>query len=176
MENLNYLLDSKNANIVTYDLKGSEINRYIKVKENNKVLMDTNFVEDFNGEPLPLDQKIYTLFLCAISNDTKICRNMGVIDYSLLCIIIDYNDEENKEKDEDKLKELKMIYNKGDNEGKIKFIRLGVLDYFRKYTFDKQLETLFKTIVNKFNTPTVINPKKYDERFLKKLSKYFIGN
>ena len=127
---------------------------------------------------------------------------MGVIDYSLLCIIIDYNDEENKEKDEDKLKELKMIYNKGDNEGKIKFIRLGVLDYFRKYTwdkqlenlgkednkneeikqtnrkytFDKQLETLFKTIVNKFNTPTVINPKKYDERFLKKLSKYFIGS
>ena len=176
LENLNYLLDSKNANIVTYDLKGSEINRYIKVKENNKVLMDTNFVEDFNGEPLPLDQKIYTLFLCAISNDTKICRNMGVIDYSLLCIIIDYNDEENKEKDEDKLKELKMIYNKGDNEGKIKFIRLGVLDYFRKYTFDKQLETLFKTIVNKFNTPTVINPKKYDERFLKKLSKYFIGS
>ena len=66
--------------------------------------MDTNFIEDFYGEPLALDLKIYTLFLYSISNDTKICSTMGVIDYSLLCIIIDYNDEENKEKDEDKLK------------------------------------------------------------------------
>ena len=71
---------------------------------------------------------------------------------------------------------MKKIYNKGDNEGKVKFIRLGVLDYFRKYTSDKQLETLVKTIMNKFNTPTVINPKKYDERFFKKLSSYFIGS
>ena len=76
MENLNYLLKAKNTSIITYDLKGSEINRYIKNKENSRVLMDTNFVEDFGGEPLPLDQKIYTLFLCSISNDTKICSEM----------------------------------------------------------------------------------------------------
>lgn len=49
MENLNYLIKTKNANIVTYDLKGSEINRYIKTKENSTVLMDTNFMEDFGG-------------------------------------------------------------------------------------------------------------------------------
>ena len=176
MENLNYLLKAENASIITYDLKGSEINRYIKNKDNDRVLMDTNFVEDFGGEPLALDQKIYTLFLCAISNDTKICRNMEVIDYSLLCIIIDYKEEENKGEEDEKNKYLKKIYNKGDNEGKVKFIRLGVLDYFRKYTSDKQLETLVKTIMNKFNTPTVINPKKYDERFFKKLSSYFIGS
>ena len=176
MENLNYLLKSENTSIVTYDLKGSEINRYIKNKENSRVLMDTNFVEDFGGEPLPLDQKIYTLFLCSISNDTKICRNMEVIDYSLLCIIIDYQEDENDEEDKKKKNYLKKIYNKGDNEGYVKFIRLGVLDYFRKYTSDKQLETLVKTIMNKFNTPTVINPKKYDERFFKKLSSYFIGS
>ena len=174
MENLNYLIKTKNANIVTYDLKGSEINRYIKTKENSTVLMDTNFMEDFGGEPLALDQKIYTLFLCAISNDKKICRNMGVMDYSLLCIIIDYNEEENKEEKEEE-KYLKKIFNKGDNEGKVQFIRLGILDYFRKYTGEKQIETLYKTIIN-FNTPTVINPKKYDERFFKKLSSYFIGS
>ena len=175
MQHLNYLLKAKNTSIITYDLKGSEINRYIKNKENSRVLMDTNFVEDFGGEPLPLDQKIYTLFLCSISNDTKICRNMEVIDYSLLCIIIDYKEDENNE-DDKKNNYLKKIYNKGDNEGNVKFIRLGVLDYFRKYTSDKQLETLVKTIMNKFNTPTVINPKKYDERFFKKLSSYFIGS
>ena len=135
--------------------------------------MDTNFIEDFCGEPLPLDQKIYTLFLCSISNDTKICRTMGVIDYSLLCVIVDYNadDANNNKKDN----ENKCIFDQNDSEGKVKYIRLGVLDYFRKYTWDKQLETLGKTIMHKFTAPTVISPKKYDERFFKKLSSYFIG-
>ena len=168
MENLFYGLKTKNAKIVTYDLKGSEINRYIKNKEDGGVLMDTNFVEDFGGEPLALDQKIYTLFLCSIINDTKICRNMDVMDYSLLCIIIDYKDDEAKEENDNK----ELIY----REDKVKYIRLGVIDYFRKYTSDKQIETFVKTIINKFNKPTVINPKKYDERFFKKLSSYFIGS
>ena len=174
MENLNYLLNSKKTNLVTYDLKGSSLNRYIKEKENGRVLMDTNFVEDFCGEPLVLDQKIYTLFLCSISNDTKICRTMGVIDYSLLCVIVDYNDDGKNYKYDDE-KDNKIIFNKGDNEANIKYIRLGVLDYFRKYTWDKQLETLGKTIMHKFTAPTVISPKKYDERFFKKLGTYFIG-
>ena len=173
MENLNYLLKSDKTSILTYDLKGSSANRYIKEKENGRVLMDTNFIEDFCGEPLPLDQKIYTLFLCSISNDTKICRTMGVIDYSLLCVIVDYNadDANNNKKDN----ENKSIFDQNDSEGKVKYIRLGVLDYFRKYTWDKQLETLGKTIMHKFTAPTVISPKKYDERFFKKLSSYFIG-
>ena len=175
MENLNYLISPKNANIITYDLKGSELNRYIKNKENGRVLMDTNFVEDFGGEPLVLDQKIYTLLLCAIKNDTKICRNMDVIDYSLLCIIIDYKEDENKENNNEQNEISKIVFKKGENEENVKYIRLGVLDYFRKYTSDKQFETLFKTIVN-LNTPTVINPKNYNERFLKKLSSYFIGS
>jgi 1-phosphatidylinositol-3-phosphate 5-kinase len=178
MENLNYLLKSKETELITYDLKGSSVNRYIKEKENGRVLMDTNFIEDFSGEPLALDQKIYTLFLCSISNDTKICRTMGVIDYSLLCVIVDYNDDENNNCNSNDKEENynKIIFNQGDNEGKIKYIRLGVLDYFRKYTWDKQLETLGKTIMHKFTAPTVINPKKYDERFFKKLSSYFIGS
>ena len=99
---------------------------------------------------------------------------MGVIDYSLLCVIVDYNDDDNKEKNK-KDDNNSIIFNKGDNEGKVKYIRLGVLDYFRKYTWDKQIETIGKTIMHKFTAPTVINPKKYDERFFKKLSSYFIG-
>ena len=177
MENLNYLLNPKNYNIVTYDLKGSSINRYVKEKENGRVLMDTNFLEDFLGEPLALDQKIYTLFLCSISNDTKICTTMEVIDYSLLCVIVDSkNEQNNNDENKDSENENKIIFEKSNSEEKIKYIRLGVLDYFRKYTWDKQLETLGKTIMHKFNAPTVINPKKYEERFFKKLSSYFIGS
>ena len=174
MENLNYLLNSDKTNIVTYDLKGSSVNRYIKEKENGRVLMDTNFVEDFCGEPLVLDQKIYTLFLCSISNDTKICRTMGVIDYSLLCVIVDYNDD-GKDSECKEENDNKIIFNKSPDEENVQYIRLGVLDYFRKYTWDKQLETLGKTIMHKFTPPTVISPKKYDERFFKKLGTYFIG-
>ena len=122
-----------------------------------------------------LVEKIYTLLLCAIKNDTKICRNMDVIDYSLLCIIIDYKEDENKENNNEQNEISKIVFKKGENEENVKYIRLGVLDYFRKYTSDKQFETLFKTIVN-LNTPTVINPKNYNERFLKKLSSYFIGS
>ena len=142
-------MNKDKVNIVTYDLKGSEINRYVKNREDNsKVLMDTNFVEDFGGEPLALDQKIYTLFLCAISNDTKICRNMDVMDYSLLCIIIDYKEDEIKEENEENI-----ILRDNEN---VKYIRLGVIDYFRKYTSDKQFETIFKTIINKFNKLIII--------------------
>jgi 1-phosphatidylinositol-3-phosphate 5-kinase len=176
MENLNYLLNPKNYNIVTYDLKGSSINRYVKEKENGRVLMDTNFLEDFLGEPLALDQKIYTLFLCSISNDTKICTTMEVIDYSLLCVIVDAKEENNNDENKDTDNENKIIFEKNNNEEKIKYIRLGVLDYFRKYTWDKQLETFGKTIIHKFKDPTIINPKKYEERFFKKLSSYFIGS
>ena len=176
MENLNYLLNPKNYNIVTYDLKGSSINRYVKEKENGRVLMDTNFLEDFLGEPLVLDQKIYTLFLCSISNDTKICTTMEVIDYSLLCVIVDAKEENNNEENKDGDNENKIIFDQNNKEEKIKYIRLGVLDYFRKYTWDKQLETFGKTIIHKFKDPTIINPKKYEERFFKKLSSYFIGS
>ena len=176
MENLNYLLNPKNYNIVTYDLKGSSINRYVKEKESGRVLMDTNFLEDFLGEPLALDQKIYTLFLCSISNDTKICTTMEVIDYSLLCVIVDSKEENNNDENKDTDNENKIIFEKNNNEEIIKYIRLGVLDYFRKYTWDKQLETFGKTIIHKFKDPTIINPKKYEERFFKKLSSYFIGS
>ena len=176
MENLNYLLNPKNYNIVTYDLKGSSKNRYVKEKEKGRVLMDTNFLEDFWGEPLSLDEKIYTLLLYSISNDAKICKTMGVIDYSLLCIIVDPKNEENNNDEKDIDNENKIIFEKNNNEEKIKYIRLGVLDYFRKYTWDKQLENLGKTIINNFNSPTVVNPKIYEERFVKQISSYFIGS
>ena len=176
MENLNYLLNPKDYNIVTYDLKGSSKNRYVKEKEKGRVLMDTNFLEDFWGEPLSLDEKIYTLLLYSISNDAKICKTMGVIDYSLLCIIVEPKNEENNKEEKDIDNENKIIFEKNNNEEKIKYVRLGVLDYFRKYTWDKQLENLGKTIINNFNSPTVVNPKIYEERFFKQLGSYFIGS
>ena len=56
-----------------------------------------------------------------------------------------------------------------------KYIRLGILDYFRKYTWDKQLETVGKKIIHKFNDPTIIDPEKYRIRFIETIKNYFIG-
>ena len=157
MENLFYNLNPEKLILKTYDLKGSMINRYIKEKKEGKVLLDTNFLEDFKGQPLIVDNYAYNLIISAIKNDANVFKNsMKVIDYSLLCIII-------KEKN-------------NDNEFE-QYLNLGILDYFRKYTWDKHLEHYGKKLLN-FTTkenPTIIKPENYSKRFLRKIEKYFIG-
>lgn len=54
MENLFYGL---NDDILVYDLKGSESKRWNK--KNGKTLLDTNYLIDRNGEPLPLRKENY---------------------------------------------------------------------------------------------------------------------
>ena len=159
MENLNYGFNQENEKIITYDLKGSTINRYItmnqKKEKENIVLLDNNFKEDFKSEPIPLERNLFGLLLLSVHNDTLFLSKMGIIDYSLLLHII-----------EDK----KMIYN-----FKHKLIRVGIIDYIRKYTWDKKIEHILKTIINGFNSPTIINPDDYKDRFISAIKSYFIG-
>lgn len=54
MENLFYGL---NEDILVYDLKGSEAKRWNR--KNGKTLLDTNYLIDRNGEPLPLRKEDY---------------------------------------------------------------------------------------------------------------------
>ena len=152
MENLSYNLLKPNINLKIYDLKGSRLNRYMKNKD--QVLLDTNFREDFNGEPLVLDSDIYSLLRSAIINDSLLLSKMNVVDYSLLVIILNEDGKEDTD---------------------VKKIKFGILDYFRKYTWDKQLETRFKKLINNFKDPTIISPENYKKRFDEKISRYFIG-
>jgi 1-phosphatidylinositol-3-phosphate 5-kinase len=152
MENLSYNLLKPNINLKIYDLKGSRLNRYMKNKD--KVLLDTNFREDFNGEPLVLDSDIYSLLRSAIINDSLLLSKMNVVDYSLLVIILNEDGKEDTD---------------------VKKIKFGIRDYFRKYTWDKQLETRFKKLINNFKDPTIISPENYKKRFDEKISRYFIG-
>jgi len=167
MENLFY---GKNENetkntIKSYDLKGSKSNRYIAIKDQkpNQVLPDTNFKIDFNGEPIVLEKNMSELLKAAIHNDSLILSKMNVIDYSLL-LIIDENENINNEINA----ENKINFN-------IKSIRLGIIDYIRKYTWDKQLEHVGKVIINRLQVPTIVNPVNYKERFKEAIDKYFIG-
>ena len=153
MENLDYGISSDGKNIKKYDLKGSLVNRYIQKKnrKNKQVLLDTNFKEDFNGEPIALDKNVFKLLSTAIHNDTLMLSRINVIDYSLLINISD------------------MIENES------KYIKCGIIDYIRKYTWDKQLEHVGKVIINGLNTPTIISPNDYKERFKLAIESYFIG-
>ena len=156
MENLNYGLDSKK--IISYDLKGSEKNRYISKtkKEESKnsniniVLYDSNFKEDFKNEPVPLDKQFYDLLNISVHNDTLFLSKMGVVDYSLLLQI--YYDEKNK----------------------VNYIRMGIIDYIRKYTWDKQIEHYTKFFLNGFVVPTITKPNDYKNRFQDAIKNYFI--
>ena len=155
MENLNYGLDVTKGRLNSYDLKGSEANRYInkesvKGKE-NVVLHDNNFKEDFNNEPIPINKTIYDLLIISVHNDTVFLSKIGVVDYSLLLHI--YHDDKQKKH----------------------YLRMGIIDYNRKYTWDKQLEHFAKMIINGFVvSPTITSPNKYRERFKNAIKNYFI--
>ncbi|MCQ2817737.1 MAG: 1-phosphatidylinositol 3-phosphate 5-kinase, partial [archaeon] len=159
MENLFYDIENKDSVLTTYDLKGSKINRYVKNRTPRTVLLDTNFLENFNGEPLPLDSEFYKLLSGAIFNDSLTLHRMNVVDYSLLLIIAEVINEEGKE----------------NKKNSTAYIKVGVIDYFRKYTWDKQLETVGKKLMHKFNDPTIIEPEKYRNRFIETIQNYFIG-
>ncbi len=167
MENLFYGKNDNETNntIKSYDLKGSKSNRYISKKDlkMNQVLPDTNFKIDFNGEALVLEKNMFELLRVAIHNDSLILSKMNVVDYSLL-LIIDENETINNE-----------INMENKNNFNIKTIRLGIIDYIRKYTWDKQLEHVGKVIINRLQPPTIVNPNNYKDRFKNAIDKYFIG-
>lgn len=175
MENLYYNIVSPNTTFFAYDLKGSKVNRYIpkKDKKPGRVLQDTNFMEDYNGDPLPLDKSIYTLFQCAIQNDCLILSKMTVVDYSLLLILVE--DPANLSLSNQNSNNVISDNDIDDDEGKVIYIKAAIIDYFRKYTWDKQLENLGKTIMHKFSQPTIVNPVEYKKRFQEQIINYFIG-
>lgn len=83
--------------------------------------------------------------MTAILRDTRFLSNKLIMDYSLLCGI----DEE-------------------DNQ-----IAVGIIDYLRVFTWDKKVETYFKTISGN-GMPTIVSPEIYRKRFLDAIDRYFL--
>ncbi|CAO2169158.1 unnamed protein product [Urochloa humidicola] len=131
-----------------YDLKGSLRSRY--TSGDSKVLLDSNLIEALHTKPIFLGSKAKRRLERAVWNDTSFLALADVMDYSLLVGI----DEEKKE------------------------LVIGIIDYLRQYTWDKQLETWVKAsgILGgpKNESPTVISPMQYKKRFRKAMSKYFL--
>lgn len=82
-------------------------------------------------------------------NDTAFLASLGVMDYSLLCGV--------------------------DRQGGV--LTVGIIDYVRQYTWDKQLETYVKAsgvLGGAGREPTVISPNQYKKRFRRAMSRYFV--
>ncbi|GKU90189.1 hypothetical protein SLEP1_g4219 [Rubroshorea leprosula] len=145
-----------------YDLKGSARSRYNPdTTGTDKVMLDMNLIETLRTEPIFLGSKAKRSLERAIWNDTSFLASVDVMDYSLLVGV----DEERKE------------------------LVVGIIDFVRQYTWDKQLETLFKASLGlggpkndsslipggpKNDSPTVISPKEYKKRFRKAMTAYFL--
>lgn len=100
------------------------------------------------------------MYFLAFTPFSTILDGFNLVDYALqLADVMDYSllvgiDEEKKE------------------------LVIGIIDYLRQYTWDKQLETWVKASGflggPKNESPTVISPMQYKKRFRKAMSKYFL--
>eukprot|EP00743_Colponemidia_sp_Colp-15_P004545 GILK01004899.1.p1 GENE.GILK01004899.1~~GILK01004899.1.p1 ORF type:complete len:1879 (+),score=385.22 GILK01004899.1:797-5638(+) len=149
MENLLYGVDRTKCRI--FDLKGGLRNRFVKPtpgKELEEVMQDQNYLEMMLGFPTPLRQESKILLDISIFNDTLYLSKLNVVDYSLLVAF----DEERG------------------------LVEAGIIDYLRQYTWDKQLETVGKSLgmIAGKSMPTVISPKAYKLRFRMATDRYFM--
>jgi len=129
-----------------FDLKGSMRNRHSS--DQNSILLDEDLLELMYEHPMCVDQKSKADLGMAVWNDSIFLATLNVMDYSLLVGI----DEENGE-----------------------FV-VGIIDYLRKYGWDKQLESWVKKtgMLAGGKVPTIISPKQYKKRFRYAIWMYFI--
>ena len=116
--------------------------------DSNLVLMDENLVNVLREKPFYINEDSQRLLSSAIKNDTAFLEANEMMDYSLLVAIDGYSNE----------------------------LILGIIDYVRVYTWDKQLECLIKSTGGMFaggKAPTVVAPPVYKKRFEHSMAKYF---
>ena len=142
MENLQYFSD---GTLKSYDIKGSELNRFVTKVTPKTTLPDTNFQIERNGEPLCFTADKIDNIYETMKRDTFFLSKNRLIDYSLLVII--------------------------DLDNKIAVMK--IIDYLRGYDFIKNVESKWKTIKMR-DMPTIISPEEYSERFMNTFQKYFI--
>ncbi|KAK9860376.1 hypothetical protein WJX84_010202 [Apatococcus fuscideae] len=133
-----------------YDLKGSERSRYASddPSDAGAVLLDANLRESNLSAPILVEQQAYEQLERVLWADTAFLASMGVMDYSLL-VGVDRNNHT---------------------------LVIGIIDFIRQYTWDKQLETWVKStgfLGGAGKEPTVISPRQYCRRFRVAMASYF---
>ena len=129
----------------TYDLKGTLKKRTIEASE-QKVGLDGNFVRSLIKKPIIISKQTKYELLNNIMRDTQCLATSNVMDYSL---IVGYYERE-------------------------KQLSVGIIDFIRTYTWDKQLESVVKKIGALGDNPTIIQPELYRKRLLNFINSMFM--
>ncbi|EDR23717.1 phosphatidylinositol-4-phosphate 5-kinase, putative [Entamoeba dispar SAW760] len=129
----------------TYDLKGTLKKRTLEDDE-LKVGLDGNFVQSLSRKPIIVSKEVKQELMSIIKNDTQMLSSSNVMDYSL---IVGCDEKERS-------------------------LRVGIIDFIRTYTWDKQLESVVKKIGALGQNPTVIEPELYRKRLLLFINSVFM--
>jgi 1-phosphatidylinositol-3-phosphate 5-kinase len=130
-----------------FDLKGSMRSRYVEADARlaGRVLLDENLVEMASRNPLLVSEGAKQRLVSGVHRDTEFLARHNVMDYSLL-VGLDAS----------------------------RRLVVGIVDYIRQYTWDKQMETWLKRSAGRGPDPTVISPNDYKERFRSAMDRYFV--
>jgi 1-phosphatidylinositol-3-phosphate 5-kinase len=55
------------------------------------------------------------------------------------------------------------------------FLIVGIIDYIRKFTIDKRIESYLKQVVDQSKLPTIVSPNVYKSRFIEAMDRYFLA-
>lgn len=55
------------------------------------------------------------------------------------------------------------------------FLIVGIIDYIRKFTIDKRIESYLKQVVDQSKLPTIVSPNVYKTRFIEAMDRYFLA-
>lgn len=128
--------------------------------QSSTVLLDENYIQDLWQNQIYLTSHSKAALTQAIFNDSNFLESQGIMDYSLLAGISRGQEDEVIIGIVDYLVQLIIYFYK--------------LKYFqRTFTLDKKVESLVKTAIPMSNSPTVISPESYRERFSKRIDGYF---
>ena len=159
--------------LLTFDFKGSTVDRQIILKGDtalqreklwakykNRVLKDKDL--DLIGLKFILDFKNWKQITSIVDSDSSFLQNLGVIDYSLVVFIHEYQKE-----DLENNKECSRIIASKDNKYIFNF---SIVDYLGTYNIMKKGESLTKNILGYIKKSedtnfSVLDPKNYGVRF-----------
>jgi len=130
---------------VVYDLKGSQRNRLASA-EQGSTRMDENLVNEIRreGSFLFCREGTHARLMAALGADANLLAAADVMDYSLIVGV----------------------------DARARTLRIGIVDFLRKFSFDKRLESYIKTRAGAA-AATVQPPPAYCARFVKYMGLYF---
>ena len=112
------------------------------------VQLDENYRNSRIEDKIILKEEDKQKLIEQLSRDTQFLASQNIMDYSLIAMI--------------DRSSMKVI--------------IGIVDYFRTYTFDKAMESFVKRtrfFAENHLLPTIISPEEYQGRFMSSMHEYF---